>query len=394
MSRGTAFTNPKEFKQAADLVLYDNEGYLWLFGKSDIKKVYVEDLFSLTQQYIDKNMDKLSSTVMSRSATYKSGVLVGDNFYVTPDEVFESIFVINKVNLSVTEIKTPAKMNSNIHFEGSKLWMVTDEVKDQESDQHKMYTYDLTSKAWTSSTIQTKKQMDPFRIWSAGTSYVYTSNWTNFNCSYFNIDTGAYVGSFELNGYPGAGADNGDNTAIVPSYGGMISVVNCTNNAVQHSYNSVLPCNSAGSHIKHVNGTHIWFQTGAGFGFIKKSGKEVHINAAGAAEAELPTDADNIILMAIDNNTVDVNYSKMDKYSLSNANFTDLIVIPAYNILNQEGSFTIKEKVVLVGDVITVFDPDLLKFVFDKPEVIDSGVFCSGKGMITTGDTGYIGEFA
>lgn len=395
MSRGHAFTNPKEIKLKADLVMYE-AGYLWLFMADAIKVVYVEDLFDMKQTDIDEAINTLAKTKITRTGTYKSGVLIGSRFYITPAEVFDTIITFDTKDLVVTEIKTPnaVEMDSNLHFEGSKLWMVTNDVVDQVDDQHKMYTYDLTSKVWTTSTIPTKKQQDPFRIWSAGTSYVYTSNWTNFSCSYFNIDTGAYIGSFEFNGYPGAGSDNGDLHAIVPSYGGMISMVDCTNNAVQHSYNSVLPCNTAGSHIKHVNGAHIWFQTDKGFGFVKKQGKEVHIDAAGAAEAGLPTNADNIILMAIGNDTIDTNYTVMDKYSLVNANFTDLVVIPPYTTFNQFGSTTVKEKVVLVGDAITIFDPDLLKFVFDKPEVIDSGVFCSGKGMITTGDTGYIGEFA
>lgn len=382
MSRGYAFTNPKELNILANCTVYDGAGWLWLFKSNGISKIFVRDILDNSQTYLNTNINSLLSVVSSRAGNYNSAVTVDDFIFVTDDAIFNKILKINIVTHQITEINTPKSMNSNLHFAASKLWMVTNDVSDQVDDRHRMYVLDLITNKWDWSYITTKKQQEGFRIWSHGTEYVYTSNWTNFNCSYFDVETGTYAGSFTLNGYPGFAADIGNHTSYVTSYGGMISLVNGT--TVTHSFNSIVSCNEFNSHIAYLPG-YIWFQNEEVVGRIKTADKSV---------IDSGSEDDTVLLFNVQLDTVDMSYIDQATYSIQNSEFKNLFVIPSYTAVNELGDLiTLKAMIVLHGTKVTVFDPDLVKFVFDKPEVKDSGVFNSGKGMITTGETGYIGEF-
>lgn len=428
MSRGISLVNPRELAINPQLVMYDLSGCLWIFASNAIKKVHVEDLFKYTQEELQTVISSLMTTVSTRSGSYFSGVCVDDFFYISTGKLFSQIIKINIITGEITTINTPKNivMNSNLFYDASKLWMVTNETQNQIDDRHRMYILDIETNTWSSSAITTKKQQEAFRIFSAESEYVYTANWTDFKCSYFDKSTGNFIGSFDFNGYPGQGVSNGEGLAIVPSYGGMISTINGVSNAVVDSYSSIVECNAFGSHIALAGG-NIWFHNESSFGFIKPD-LTVYINGkVGATVGEvtdLPVNAkngdmnivekdnfvyvytsdawvkgwpafgDNTILKAIDNNSVDSTYTLQKRYSIKNSNYTDIFTIPQYNIIDELGnSVTVKEKIVLVGNAITIFDPDLLKFIFGKPYEFESGTYSSGKAMVTTGETGYIGEF-
>ena len=383
MSRGIGLGSPKEIKNNAKSVCFDGEGYLWLFNGTHVKRYFLKDFTSMKQSEIDSIV--ALNTDFTATTFWHSPVLVDDYIYVASDLIFNSLQKIDIRNGSKTTITTPVKMNSNIIFEGSKIWMVSDQVDSQSDDKHKMYTYDIYTGEWNFSRITTKKQKEAFKIWSVGTDYVFTSNWTNFSCSYFNKITGAFIGSFPINGYPGSAADVTNHTALVASFSGMISVVDGTTLAVSNLYNTLIDVNdSTGSLIYFQD--QIWFISSNDLGRVLMSTKEVNHTSIDNQDAK--------ILLSVGLDTVDASYTTQTTYSLTDSAFKQIILVPQYSykdINNQ--TQTEPAKIVLVGSNITIINPNEVRFVFDRPEVRPSMVYAAGGGMVTTGDTGYIGEF-
>ena len=395
--RGYSLVNPKELPINTSLALYDNAGYLWLFSPSAIRKVYIEEILDVPQLKINANISDYAEVVNNRTGSYKTGVLAGRYFYVAPSLVFSYFLKIDSLTGEVETINTPIsrceniEMNSNIHFEGSKLWMVTNKSLDQGNDKHKVYFYDIHTKEWGYSAINCKRQTKDFKVWSFAGDYVYVSSTGGFTVSHLDKLTGIYLGEIPVNGETTIAANRFNTTAFVASHNGMVSEL--TNaNIISHTLSSVASLTTGSCSILYVQPNFIWFQWVDGFGRIKISDKSVLLSKLpDGVDIEL---GDSKLLSAVSTQCLDLFGIKQEMYELNNSSFTQLVSIPEYSYIDKNGNAkTAKEKLALIGSVVTIFDPDMVKFVYEG-SIQKSGVYCTGKGMISSGETDYIGDYS
>lgn len=436
MSRGIAFYEPREFKVKPSFAVYD-AGYVYFGTSGTIKRFYVEDYTGLTQKQLDSAFaPETWVTEVPFSEDYSNVVIVDNKMYVPNSAEWTSFTVIDMVTKAKTVITTPEKpdgsgpyvMHSNFTIEQGKVFGVSTIEEKQTSDQHKLFSFDFTTNRWDNTVINSKKQTEPHKIF-CGNTHVYVCNYTDFSISYYNMSDLTFGAKLNFNGYPGVAVDALNNTFFVTSSSGMLSVLDDLTKTVTHSYSTLLPMNTGNCTLLANDIGYVWFANGKSVGRLKlsdksiiliddpeelgaiselaekvaeaKEGQEfavkednnVYVFSNGAFSISRPSVGDHKILKAIFGETIDSNYTKLPRYALSNDKFNGFVYAPGYTVVNQFGQTAIKDKLIICGEVMTIIDPDLIRFVFDKPIVVESGVGVTGKAMITTGDTGYIGEF-
>lgn len=407
MSRGIGLGSVKEIKKTVKSVCYDNSDFLLAFTGTDLFKIDIKNLVKLKQKEIDivVNTEWNSNTItrnyifhVCAMTSFSSPVKLGHLLFVAENIEFTKFVMINLQTMNVYNINTPVKMKSNLLAYGNKLFMVSARSEAQTDDRHKLFFIDTfilqdnVTQTFNSTNIITKKQNNMFYIWHADTDDVFVSNWTDFSCSVFSKITGAYTGKFSSNGYPGTSVNVGDGTAILSSFGGMLSRIDGTTHQITNLAGSIRQINDpSSSGFVYVDG-QIWFHDTTSFGRLILSSKEV--NDSNEDFLDTSGNKDIVILKNVDIETVDQYYTKQLKYKLSNSNYKSINLEKQFTYVDiNSQTQTEPARIFLCGSALTIINPNEVKFVFDKPEVKPSMIFCTGNGMITTGDTGYIGEF-
>lgn len=327
-----------------------------------------------------------------RNLIYLNGYVYG----VTSDK-FSAVYKVDINSGDVSIINFPVSMYSNIVIHNNYILAVSEIVRDDENDFHKLYRYNLANGSIAYTTLPGKKSKEKFYIWEYGyrnvaahTNKIYVSLWSNFGFGVLDGTSFAYLTSVELNGYPGYGAYTDGNNWFVTSYGGMISLVNGLDLTYSNGWSAG---DTPASAIVYEHGTaNIWCLDGAGvLNRIETTTNDViDTNSAGK---------DYNILTTSDDKSITNSQVLREAYSgLPTTGYTHLISTPKFNINyivngNQQQKTIFSRIIVSKGADLYSFNSNDIEFVFEKPEEQYSYLSTAGSAMVGSGETDYIGEF-
>lgn len=298
---------------------------------------------------------------------------------------------VTEVNIETREIlrviSTPSnlEMVSNLHYECDKLWMVekakTDQFDTTAEDRQYLHFYNIKTRDWGSTAIPTRKSTSRTWIDSPYNGFVYITNFNNVAISKFNAETGAFVTSIRVNALPTKIHTTPYRNLYVSSYGGMLSEVDSSTNAVTHPFSTM--ADALNGIASTFDNTYFWFiNTSNRLTRMKKSDKTAFFTYE-------PGDVPPPTVPTPPNFMIQDDY-KLEVTDFQDTAFDQIMITPQFTYQNWNGSsfdtITVKPYVFIIGS------SKLMAFRLDRPLYRGNNINVHSQSMISTGVEDYMGE--